>query len=259
MFPPRFTEVIFTRTRSPSMPVTSPNTGVPLRMRCPSSVRQFSASCILRVEPTITVCVECTNALMAFLSSCLTSRTVLNPLRAGARGTLSMALRCPGRTSSSFFSCKAGFSFPLEATGCCTGTVIPAPSSRSLSRISSCMRRISLSFPAVSAGSSVTRSNSGREADLLVFSFPTFWSMSSRVKLSLIRVLRITSPVSGSLLPEAGRLAMNAHTSRTTTIPKPASMAILLFPSRVIRARIVGHRYGRRNRTYFPESAEWHG
>lgn len=180
-------------------------------------------------------------------------------LRVGARGTLSMALRCPGRTSSSFFSCKAGFSFPLEATGCCTGTVIPAPSSRSLSRISSCMRRISLSFPAVSAGSSVTGSKPEREADLLVFSFPTFWSMSSRVKLSLIRVLRITSPVSGSLLPEAGRLAMNAHTSRTTTIPKPASMAILLFPSRVIRARIVGHRYGRRNRTYFPESAEWHG
>ena len=38
MFPARFTEVILTSTRSPSIPVTSPNTGVPLRMRCPSSV-----------------------------------------------------------------------------------------------------------------------------------------------------------------------------------------------------------------------------
>ena len=241
------------------MPVTSPNTGVPLRMRCPSSVRQFSASCILSVEPTMTVCVECTNALMTFRSSCLTSRTVLNPLRAGTWGTLSTALRCLGCTSSSFFSCRPVFSFPLEEIGCCTGTVIPAPSSRSLSRINSWIRRISLSFPAVSAGSSVTGSKSEREADLLVFSFSTFWSMSSRVKLSLIRVLRITSPVSGSLLPEPDRLAMNAHTSRTTTIPKPASMAILLFPSRVIRVRIAGYRYGRRNRTYFPESAEWHG
>ena len=207
----------------------------------------------------MTVCVECTNALMTFRSSCLTSRTVLNPLRAGARGTLSTALRCSGRTSPSFFSCRAVFSFPPEEAGCCTGAVIPPPSSRSLFRISSCMRRISLSFPAVSAGSSGIRSNSGREADLLVFSFSTFWSMSSSVKLSLIRVLRITSPVSGSLLPEPGRLAMITHTNRTTTIARPASMAVLLFPSRVIRARIAGHRYGRRNRIRSPESAGWHG
>ena len=133
MFPARFTEVILTSTRSPSIPVTSPNTGVPLRMRCPSSVRQFSASCIFSVAPTMTVCVECTNARMTFLSSCRTRRTLLNPLRGVSSGTVSSGSVFPGFSSS---PSVASFSLKAEGAGCSVPESGPLPRVCSLRLIS---------------------------------------------------------------------------------------------------------------------------
>ena len=152
MFPARFTEVILTSTRSPSIPVTSPNTGVPLRMRCPSSVRQFSASCIFSVAPTMTVCVECTNARMTFLSSCRTRRTLLNPLRGVSSGTVSSGSVFPGFSSS---PSVVSFSLKAEGAGCSVPESGPLPRVCSLRLISSRMRCISLSGETVSSGSSI--------------------------------------------------------------------------------------------------------
>ena len=150
MLPPRFTEVILTSTRSPSIFITSPNTGVPLRIRCPSSVRQFSASCIFSVDPVITVCVECTNALMTFFSSCRTSRTLLKLLRGFASGALSNVSVCSSSFFSSFFFSGTGvFSFPGKE-GCMlpVTAALPPVISASFCLISSLIRRISSSFSA---------------------------------------------------------------------------------------------------------------
>ena len=62
---------------------------------CIPSIFIAYASCIFSVAPTMTVCVECTNARMTFLSSCRTRRTLLNPVRGGDSGTVSSGSSVP--------------------------------------------------------------------------------------------------------------------------------------------------------------------
>lgn len=113
-----------------------------MRMRCPSSVRQFSASCIFSARSDHDRLCGMYECRMTFLSSCRTRRTLLNPLRGVSSGTVSSGSVFPGFSSS---PSVVSFSLKAEGAGCSVPESGPLPRVCSLRLISSRMRCISLS------------------------------------------------------------------------------------------------------------------